>query len=87
VKIHAAGNVDVPAYLTLLAKGYVVTCEWKSDKEDYWLAEGALGQFGAEDPIALLGVVTVAETRGASWIASDEEIEAFLSKFGSPADG
>jgi len=86
VHIHAAGNVEVPAYLSLLAKGYVVTRESRGDA-DYWLAEGPLGRFGAEGPIELLGVVAVAELRGESWKASDKEIKDFLTKFGQSADG
>lgn len=84
--IHAAGNVEVPAYLCLSAKGYVVTCEPRGDA-GYWFAEGPLGRFGADGPIELLGVVAMAETRGESWKASDKEIEDFLSKFGQPGDG
>jgi hypothetical protein len=87
VKLHAAGNVEIPAYLTLVEKGYIVTCEWRSDTSDYWLADGPLGQFGAEDPISLLGVVAVVETRGDSWRATDDEIDAYLEKFVPPSDG
>ena len=86
MNVHAAGNVEVPAYLSLVAKGYAVTCERRSEA-DYWLAEGPLGRFGADSPIELLGVVAVAETRGQSWKASDQEIEDFLTKFGQSADG
>jgi hypothetical protein len=82
VNLHAAANVVIPAYLALLAKGYRVRCERLPDETENWIAESALGRFGADDPITLLGVVTVAETRGENWRASDEEIERFLKEFG-----
>lgn len=82
MNLHAAGNVVVPAYLALLAKGYRVHCERRSDETENWIAEGPHGRFGADDPITLLGVVAVAETRGENWPASDEEIERFLKEFG-----
>lgn len=45
---------------------------------------GRLGRFGADDPITLLGVVNVAETRGVNWQAADAEIGAFLREFTVP---
>lgn len=83
--LRAAGNVVVPAYLALLAKGYVVRCERLSDDpqiSELWIADGPLGSFRADDTITLLGVVAVAETRGEGWAASDAEIDAFFKKFG-----
>jgi hypothetical protein len=87
VNLNAAGNVVVPAYLALRAKGYVVRCERSSNESENWIAEGPLGRFGADDPISLLGVVGVAETRGVDWPASDSEIESFLKTFGDPRGG
>src|SRR4051812_29404259 len=87
VNLHAAGNVVIPAYLVLLAKGYAVSCERSPDGSENWIAEGAMGSFGADDIITLLGVVGVAETRGANWQASDSEIDAFLEKFRTPSGG
>lgn len=87
MNLHAAGNVVVPAYLALRAKGYAVRCERTSHDSENWIAEGPLGRFGADDPITLLGVVGVAETRGADWLASDTEIESFLKTFGDPGGG
>jgi len=81
MNLTAAGNVIVPAYLALVAKGYVVRCERLTNEEELWVAEGPHGRFSAEDPITLLGVVGVVETRGADWAASDSEIESFIKKF------
>ena len=82
MNLSAAGNVVVPAYLSLLAKGFAVSCVRALDGTETWTAEGALGRFMADDVITLLGVVGVAEVRGANWAASDSEIDAFLKKFG-----
>lgn len=87
INLDAAGNVVVPAYLTLLAKGFTVNCERYSDGSERWTAQGTLGQFGADDPITLLGVICVAETRGAHWQADDAEIDHFLKKFYDPNIG
>lgn len=87
MNLDAAGNVVVPAYLALLAKGYVVRCERSSDDFEFWVAEGPRGRFGADDTITLLGMVAVAETRGEDWRASDPEIESFLKKFGDASRG
>jgi len=37
--------------------------------------------FIAEDPLSLLGLVWIWETRGENWQASDSEIEDFLCKY------
>jgi hypothetical protein len=87
VNLNAAGNVVVPAYLALAAKGYVVRCERSSNESEFWVAEGPLGRFGADDLITLLGVVAVAETRGENWPASELEIESFLKRHGDPSGG
>jgi hypothetical protein len=52
-----------------------------SGGSENWIAEGPVGRFGAEDPITLLGVVSIAETRGDDWQATDAEIDAFLKQF------
>jgi hypothetical protein len=83
VNLSAAGNIVVPAYLALLAKGYVVSCQ-RADHSEMWIAEGANGRFTADNPITLLGVVGIAETRGENWRASDSEIDAFLKKSAEP---
>ena len=87
MNLNAAGNVVVPAYLALLAKGFDVRCERSPDGSENWIAEGTKGRFAADDVIALLGVVGVAETRGVDWRASDSEIDAFLKKFGYESSG
>ena len=78
-----AGNVMVPAYLTLLQKGYQVSVERDNEKEN-WVAENHQCKFVADDPVALLGLVCVFEVRGKSWQASDEQISQFLEMYEQP---
>ena len=80
--IAAVGNTVVPAYLSLLARGYVVRREGPPAEEELWYAEDEHRRFIAGDLVELLGVVALFETRGEGWPASDEEIERFLSEFG-----
>ena len=81
-----AGNTIVPAYLALLQRGLSVHREPSAvtDSGTLWVAEVAGHQFVAEDPVTLLGLVAMYETRGPEWQASDDEIESFIAKFGVP---
>lgn len=80
--IVSAGNVLVPAFLALLQRGYSVRREASSsDGEESWFAENAVHRFIAEDPVTLLALVALFETRGANWAASDHEIDRFLAQF------
>jgi hypothetical protein len=80
--IADAGNVRVPAYLTLLAKGYGVRCEKQNGiAADTWYAENETVRLVAEDPLVLLGLAAMFEARGSDWKASDRQIEDFLDRF------
>lgn len=81
--ISDAGNVDVPAYLTLLQRGYAVRCKMSDDgTEELWIAENSTTELRADDPVALLGLAALVESRGTDWKASDEQIDEFLKRFG-----
>jgi len=80
VKISAAGNVEVPAYLSLMKKGFSVRWERNDEGAETWYAEKDDLCFSGEGPIELLGVVAVYETRGNNWKASDEEITDFIER-------
>lgn len=83
--LAAAANTLIPAYLALLQRGLSVSRHPSlvtESEEEYWVAENADCRFIAEDPLMLLGLVALRETRGADWKASDEEIERFLAEFG-----
>ena len=81
IKISAAANVEIPAYLTLKEKGYSVRWERKDNETENWHAYKHDHHFMAEGPIELLGVVSVYEARGENWKASDAEIDEFMEKY------
>ena len=63
--IATAGNTIIPAYLALLQKGYSISCESSAGAaEELWVAEDASTRFRAEDPLLLLGLVSLYEIRG-----------------------
>ncbi|MCO4855220.1 hypothetical protein MKD49_01855 [Herbaspirillum sp. WGmk3] len=72
----AAANVEVPAYLVLSQKAYIVT----ATGNDGWYAEKDGMSFQAESLIELLGLVSMYEARGPKWAAADQEIDDFLPK-------
>ena len=78
-----AANTVIPAYLALLQRGLSVRREPVSSggTEVWWIAEDAARRFVAEDPLALLGLVALYETRGLEWQASDEQIDRFIAEF------
>ncbi|MBW9335060.1 hypothetical protein FEE59_16220 [Herbaspirillum sp. RU 5E] len=73
----AAANVEVPAYLVLSQKAYIVTAAGNDD----WYAEKDGMIFQAESLIELLGFVSMYEARGPKWAAADQEIDDFLAKY------
>jgi len=79
-RIASAANVIVPAYLSLRQKGYSVS-RAKRPAGEAWTAEKDGNTFTADDPVALLGIVCLFETRGENWNASDREIEEFLDTY------
>jgi hypothetical protein len=78
--IAAAGNVEVPAYLTLVELGYAVHRVDK-DGEDHWVAKKGTLQLVADSPLELLGLSLLRSERGPRWQASDNEIAEFLTWF------
>ena len=81
IKIAGAGNVLVPAFLTLQQRGYTVRCQRAADGTQTWFAESATVELIADDPVTLLGLEGIAETRGAGWPASGKEIQDFLNEY------
>ena len=80
--IASAGNVLIPAYLAILQKGYAVRREKVSipAENELWYAEDPTRQFMAEDTLSLLGLVSLYETRGEDWRASDAQIDEFFAQ-------
>lgn len=81
MRIVAAGNTIVPAYLVLLEKGYQVSRLRTDDEVETWLAIKAGEEFVADDPLMLLGLVSLYEIRQEVWPAPDGEIDAFMERF------
>jgi hypothetical protein len=78
VNLSSAANVVTPAYLVLLAKGYEVSL---SGPLQQWIATKGEDTFVGDSTIELLGLISIAETRGNDWRASDDEIMAFLQLY------
>ncbi len=77
MRVVDAANAMTPAYLAILSKGYEIR-----SNDGLMIAERESNYFSAEGPVSLLGLIAMAEIRGESWQASDDEIGEFLEKFG-----
>lgn len=75
IQIAQAGNAVVPAILAL-EMGMVVDVQ-----ADQVVASSSAVQFIADDPVAVLGLVSLLELRGADWVAKDEDIAAAFERF------
>lgn len=71
----------VPAILALEALGYKVTVA-----EDGVIASSNDGEFVADDPVAVLGLVKLVELRTWTWAASDLEIDNTLTAIVTTTD-
>ena len=78
--IAAAGNTEVPAYLTLIGLGYSVD-RIDNDGEQNWVAKKGTLQLMADCPLELLGLSLLRSERGTRWQAGDNEIDEFLKRF------
>jgi hypothetical protein len=75
--IVQAGNTVVPGFLALETLGFEVSLE-----DGLVVATSESGRFVADDPVAVLGLIKLVETRSWDWRASDEQIYATLARFG-----
>jgi hypothetical protein len=75
VDMVAAADTVVPAILALEANGFTVTQE-----ADLIVAKAGNTRFAAGDPVAVLGLVKLAEARR-PWRADDVEIDDVLGRF------
>lgn len=76
VDISQAGNTVVPAIAVLQELGYRL-----EQVDGMLVATAGRCRFVAEDPVAILGLVKLAELRGREWRADDAEIDRVLSEF------
>lgn len=75
VDLVAAADTVVPSILALESNGFTVTQE-----AGLIVARSGNTRFAAEDPVAVLGLVKLAETRR-PWRADDEEIDDVMARF------
>jgi hypothetical protein len=76
-QIAAAANTVVPALLALESLGYTVVADGS-----LIVATVGYERYAAEDPVTVLGLVKLIESRSWNWRASDGEIAAVLARFG-----
>ncbi len=79
MRIVALANTEVPAILALESLGFNIASRIVNvDQGMIWTATGNGDEYVAEDPLSLLGLVTLLEVRGDTWQASDDDIEKYL---------
>ena len=80
INLAAAGNVLAPALAVLRKLGFKVTLlvQGNQSAEQVFQAEKPGLRLRAEDPLLLLGLAKLVETRGADWKPTEEEVEDFL---------
>jgi hypothetical protein len=76
-RIVQAGNTAVPALLAVESLGFVVEV-----RGDSVYARRGQEEYGAEDPVALLGLIRLVELRSWDWSASDPETDETLRRHG-----
>jgi hypothetical protein len=75
-RIVQAGNTVVPALLAIESLGFAVRM---SGGITY--ARRGQEEYGAEDPVALLGLIRLVELRSWDWAASDSQIDDTLRRY------
>jgi hypothetical protein len=78
--LFPSGSTVVPAILALEALGFAVTID-PADADLGCAATRGGTTFRGADPVWVLGLVKLADIRGAQWEATDAEIEATLARF------
>ncbi len=81
MKISAAGNTEVPAYLALVELGFEITTSSHGNEVESWIARNGETELIGDGPFELLALVKLIECRGKNWKASDEEIDDFVGKY------
>jgi hypothetical protein len=76
-RIATAGNVIVPALLTLERLGFTVSTAGAS------LLHAKRGdeEYVGEDPVAVLGLIKLVETRTWDWKPTDAEIQEVIERY------
>ena len=69
VKLSAAGNTEVPAYLCLVELGFKLSVVDTEHHEQLWSATKGDIEVKGNGPLELLAMVKLLECRGPSWQA------------------
>jgi hypothetical protein len=81
MRLASAGNVLVPAILLLEERGYVVSLVRTAEFERCTAKRGDT-ELLADNPIELLGLASLADARGPSWPATDEQVRSTCARLG-----
>lgn len=76
-RVVQAGNTVVPALLAVESLGFIIEVSGDSVS-----ARRGQEEYGAEDPVALLGLIRLVELRSWDWSPSDEQIDETLRRYG-----
>jgi hypothetical protein len=79
--IAAAGNTEIPAYLTLIKLGYAVERTVHANGDEEWIAKNGTFWLVGDGPLQLLGLCAMRTERGVDWRPLDSEIDQFLAQF------
>jgi hypothetical protein len=80
-QIATAGNTVVPALLALEHLGFTVSVKRDGPREIFQATCGE-ERYVADDPVGVLGLLKLVETRGWAWKAADAEIEEVMHRHG-----
>jgi hypothetical protein len=78
--ITTAGNTVVPAILALEDLGFSVSIAKVGDRDVFRATRGD-ETYGADDPVAVLGLLKLVELRDWSWQASDADLERVRQQY------
>lgn len=80
MKIFNAGNTLIPAILLLEQHGFIISCTVVG-KQSMLLASRNELILQADDPLQLLGLLTLYQDTRATWQATDNEIEDVMRRY------
>ena len=81
MKLSAAGNTEVPAYLVLKEMGFKISVIEIESSEQLWTAQKQGLELNGASPLELLGLAQLVQCRGTNWRANDKEIDDFVTRY------
>lgn len=77
IRISAAGNTLATSLALLREMGFDVARYGLGNEESFHASDGNV-RISAEDLLQLLGLATIARSRGSAWPPTDKEVDDFL---------